>query len=105
MQYHKAAILGQERARKAQMKLFDYAGFAMLTITIKQQKTGFEPVGEEMLAGKITKGDEAMLFICDNDGYAKAQSKPFPLQKGEEIYKDMIKNGLEEFKGDIKTVS
>jgi hypothetical protein len=105
MQYHKAAILGQERARKAQMKLFDYAGFAMLTFTIKQQKTGFEPVGEEMLAGKITKGDEAMLFICDNDGYAKAQSKPFPLQKGEEIYKDMIKNGLEEFKGDIKTVS
>lgn len=105
MQYHKAAILGQERARKAQMKLFDYAGFAMLTFTIKQQKTGFEPVGEEMLAGKITKGDQAMLFICDNDGYAKAQSKPFPLQKGEEIYKDMIKNGLEEFKGDIKTVS
>jgi hypothetical protein len=105
MQYHKAAILGQERARKAQMKLFDYAGFAMLTFTIKQQKTGFEPVGEEMLVGKITKGNEAMLFICDNDGYAKAQSKPFPLQKGEEIYKDMIKNGLEEFKGDIKTVS
>ena len=50
MQYHKAAILGQERARKAQMKLFDYAGFAMLTYTIKQQKTGFEPVGEEMLS-------------------------------------------------------
>jgi hypothetical protein len=105
MQYHKAAILGQERARKAQMKLFDYAGFAMLTFTIKQQKMGFEPVGEEMLVGKITKGDEVMLFICDNDGYAKAQSRPFPLQKGEEIYKNMIKDGLEEFKGDIKTVS
>jgi hypothetical protein len=105
MQYHKAAILGQERARKAQMKLFDYAGFAMLTFTIKQQKIGFEPVGEEMLVGKITKDDEAMLFICDKDGYAKAQSKPFPLQKGEEIYKNMIKDGLEEFKGDIKTVS
>ena len=105
MQYHKAAILGQERARKAQMKLFDYAGFAMLTFTIKQKKTGFEPVGEEMLVGKITKGDEAMLFICDNDGYAKAQSRPVPLQKGEEIYKNMISDGVEEFKGDIKTVS
>jgi hypothetical protein len=46
-----------------------------------------------------------MLFICDNDGYAKAQSKPLPLQKGEEIYKNMVKDGLEEFKGDIKTVS
>ena len=105
MQYHKAAILGQERARKAQMKLFDYAGFAMLTYTIKQQSTGFEPVGEEMLIGKMTSGSQAMLFICDNDGYAKAQSKPLPLQKGEEIYKNMIKDGLEEFKGDIKTVS
>ena len=105
MQYHKAAILGQERARKAQMKLFDYAGFAMLTFTIKQQKTGFEPVGEEMLVGKITKGDEAMLFICDNDGYAKARSRPFPLQKGEEIYKNMINDGVKECTGDIKTVS
>jgi hypothetical protein len=105
MQYHKAATIGQERARKAQMKLFNYAGFAMLTYTIKQQKTGFEPVGEEMLVAKMTKGDEAMLFICDKDGYAKAQSKPFSLQKGEEIYKNMIKDGLEEFKGDIKTVS
>ena len=105
MQYHKAAILGQERARKAQMKLFDYTGFAMLTYTIKQQKTGFEPVGEEMLVGKMTIGDETMLFICDKDGYVKAQSKPFSLQKGEEIYNDMIKDGLQEFKGDIKTVS
>ena len=52
MQYHKAAFLGQERAKKAQMKLFDYAGFAMLTYTIKQSDKGFEPVGEEMLAGK-----------------------------------------------------
>ena len=105
MQYHKAAILGQERARKAQMKLFDYAGFAMLTYTIKQQSTGFEPVGEEMLVGKMIRGDQAILFICDNDGYAKAQSKPLPLQKGEEIYENMIKDGLAEFKGDIKTVS
>ena len=105
MQYHKAAILGQERARKAQMKLFDYAGFAMLTYTIKQQKTGFEPVGEEMLIGKMDRGNEAMLFICDKDGYAKAQSKPLPRQKGEEIYRKMIMDGIQEFMGMIKTVS
>jgi hypothetical protein len=105
MQYHKAAILGQERARKAQMKLFDYAGFAMLTYTIKQQKTGFEPVGEEMLIGKMARRNEAMLFICDKDGYAKAQSKPLPLEKGQQIYKKMIKDGMSEFKGNIKTIS
>lgn len=105
MQYHKAAFVGQERAKKAQMKLFDYAGFAMLTYTIKQTNNGFEPVGEEMLAGKIARGDEVMLFICDKDGYAKAQSKPLPMQKGEEIYKNMIIGGVREFIGMIKTVS
>jgi hypothetical protein len=105
MQYHKAAIIGQERARKAQMKLFDYAGFAMLTYTIKQQKTGFEPVGEEMLIGKMVRGNEAMLFICDKDGYAKAQSRPLSLDKGEEIYRKMIEDGMSEFEGHIKTVS
>ena len=105
MQYHKAAIIGQERARNAQMKLFDYAGFAMLTYTIKQQKSNFEPVGEEMLVGKMVRGNEALLFICDNDGYAKAQSKPLSIQKAEEIYTKMIKDGIQEFKGDIKTIS
>ena len=105
MQYHKAAFLGQERAKKAQMKLFDYAGFAMLTYTIKKTGNSFEPVGEEMLAGKIARGDEAMLFICDKDGYAKAQSKPLSIQKGEEIYKRMILDGIQEFMGMIKTVS
>ena len=68
VQYHKAAHIGKERAAKAQMKLFDYAGFAMLTYTIKQGKTGFEPVGEESLAGKMARGSEAMLFICDSEG-------------------------------------
>jgi hypothetical protein len=94
MQYYQAAFLGQERSRKAQMKLFDYTGFAMLTYTIKQTNTGFEPVGEEMI-----------LLICDNEGYAKAQSKPMSKQQGEEIFKTMINDGISEFSGIIKTVS
>ena len=105
MQYHKAAFMGQERARRAQMKLFYYAGFAMLTYTIKQRKSRFEPVGEEMLVGKMVRGNEAMLFICDKDGYAKSQSKPLSLENGEEIYSKMIKDGMSEFNGHIKTVS
>lgn len=105
MQYHKAAHIGRERAQKAQMKLFDYAGFAMLTYTIKQGRAGFEPVGEEELAGKMTRGSEAMLFICDKDGFAKAQSKPMPIDQGEEIYKKMLVDGMQEFAGEIKTVS
>jgi hypothetical protein len=87
------------------MKLFDYTGFAMLTYTIKQTNTGFEPVGEEMLIGKLVKGDEMILLICDNEGYAKAQSKPMSKQQGEEILKTITNDGISEFIGTIKTVS
>lgn len=87
------------------MRLFDYTGFAMLTYTVKQGTAGFEPVGEEELVGKMTRGDESMLFICDNDGYAKAQSKPMPIEQGEEAFKRMLANGMQEFTGEIKTVS
>jgi hypothetical protein len=105
LQYHKAAHIGQERSRKAQNKLFDYTGFAMLTFTIKQGKAGFEPVGEEDLAGKMRKGNEAMIFICDKDGYAKAQSRPMTVDQGEEIFRKMLADGMPEFSGEIKTVS
>ena len=105
VQYHKAAHLGKERAQKAQLKLFDYTGFALLTYTIKQSKQGFDPVGEEELAGKMIHGAEAMLFICDNEGYAKAQSKPIPAEQGEEIFKRMLADGMKEFTGSIRTVS
>ena len=97
--------MGSERSRIAQMKLFNYTGFAMLTYTIKQTEKGFEPVGEEMLAGSMIRGNEMMLFICDSDGYAKAQSKPLSSEEGSKIFQQMLQDGLEEFKGTIKTVS
>ena len=97
--------MGSERSRIAQMKLFNYTGFAMLTYTIKQTEKGFEPVGEEMLAGSMIRGNEMMLFICDSDGYAKAQSKPLSSVEGSKIFQQMLQDGLEEFKGTIKTVS
>ena len=105
LQYHKAANIGRERAQKAQMRLFDYTGFAMLTYTIKQSTTGFEPVGEEEMVGKMTNGNESMLFICDKDGYAKAQSRPMTMERGEEAFKRMLADGMQEFTGKIKTVS
>ena len=105
LQYHKAANIGRERAQKAQMRLFDYTGFAMLTYTVKQGTTGFEPVGEEEMVGKMTNGNESMLFICDKDGYAKAQSRPMTMERGEEAFKSMLADGMQEFTGPIKTVS
>jgi len=115
MQYHKASFIGHERSKKAQLKLFDYTGYAMLTYTVKQDGSGFAPVGEEMLVGKMERQSEAMLFLCDNDGYAKAQSKPLPYAKAQskplpkekaiEAYKKMLDDGIQEFKGQIKTVT
>src|SRR5918912_1347510 len=105
LQYHKAAHIGRERAQNAQMRLFDYTGFAMLTYTIKQGTDGFEPVGEEEMAGKMKNDNEMMLFICDKDGYAKAQSRPMPTEKGEDAFKKMLEDGMQEFIGQIKTVS
>jgi hypothetical protein len=105
LQYHKAAQIGRERAQKAQIRLFDYTGFAMLTYTVKQGTAGFEPVGEEEMVGKMTRVNEVMLFICDKDGYAKAQSRPMPMEQGEEAFKKMLADGIQEFTGKIKTVS
>lgn len=105
MQYHKAAHLGQERSRKAQMKLFEYTGFSMLTYTIKTGPSSFEPVGEEMLVGELNNGEEIVIFICDSEGFAKAQSKPMSLKEGEEIIKKMIYDGIHPYKGEIKTIS
>jgi hypothetical protein len=53
----------------------------------------------------MTSGNESMLFICDNDGYAKAQSRPMPMEQGEEAFKRMLADGMQEFTGEIKTVS
>ena len=104
MQYHKAAFLGQERSRKAQMKLFEYTGFSMLTYTIKKGSSGFEPVGEEMLVGTLNNGKELILFICDHEGYAKAQSKSMTIEEGNKIVEKMVVDGFTKFEGEIKTV-
>ena len=48
MQYFQAVQEGKIRANKAQMKLFEIAGFAMLTLTTKKKDGKFYPVGEEI---------------------------------------------------------
>jgi hypothetical protein len=97
--------MGHDRSRKAQHKLFDYTGYAMLTYTTKNDENGFAPVGEEMLLAKIVRGNEAVLVLCDVDGYTKAQSKPLPAAKANEIYLRMQEDGFAEYRGEVKTVS
>lgn len=105
MQYHKAAYLGKERSKKAQMKLFEYTGYAMLTYTIKTGNSGFEPVGEEMLVGGLNNGNEMIIMICDAEGFAKAQSKPMNVNEGNKIIQKMTNDGMSRYEGEIKTVS
>ena len=88
MRYNEAAFIGQQRSRAAQMKLFDYAGFAMLTYTIKKspKDEGFLPVGEDLFVRRqymIT----TCIYIYRREGYAKAQTKPLSITKGEKILK------------------
>ncbi len=104
MQYHQAAHIGQERARKSQHKLFQYSGFAFLTKTVKQNGEQFEPVGEEDLVTMDSVEDKTVVIICDADGYAKAQTKPLPLDQAKKIYEKMLNDGFKRFEGETKVV-
>ena len=105
MQYHEAALTGQQRARKSQHRLFEYSGFAFLTKTVKQSESGFEPVGEEeLVAMEETEDGNMLVIICDADGYAKAQTKPLPKEGAKKIFEKMLNDGFKEFKGETKAV-
>ena len=104
MLYHQAANIGQERARNSQHRLFQYSGFAFLTKTVKQKGEQFEPVGEEDLVTLENVDDKSIVIICDGDGYAKAQTKPLPLDQAKKIYEKMLSDGFKEFKGETKAV-
>ena len=106
MKYNEAAFIGQKRAKEAQLKLFDYTGFAMLTYTIKKEENnnGFAPVGEGIFAGKIIYNNQMIIYLTDESGFAKAQSKPLAIEQGTSIYSKIIKDGINEYSGDIKTI-
>jgi|ERR687889_346632 hypothetical protein len=106
MKYNEAAFIGQKNAKDAQIKLFNYTGFAMLTYTIKQshEGKGFLPVGEKVFAAKAIYGDQIILYLTDEDGFAKAQSKPMKIDDGEKVFSKMLKDGIEKYSGQIKTI-
>ena len=99
MQYFQAVQIGKERASKAQMTLFDLAGFAMLTLTTKKKDGKFLPVGEETFTAVIHTADGYVTILVDEDGYTKAQSKPLEKDEAMEIFKKAIDSGISEFDG------
>lgn len=99
MQYFQAVQLGKQRASKSQMKLFDVAGFAMLTLTTKKIDGKFYPVGEEEYAAIIRTADGYVTIIVDEDGYTKAQSKPLEKDDAIKIFKKLIEQKIAEYAG------
>jgi len=99
MQYFQAVQIGRERANKAQMTLFDLAGFAMLTLTTKKKDGKFFPVGEETHVAVIHTADGYVTILVDDDGYTKAQSKPLEKNEAMEIFKKARDSGISEYDG------
>ena len=82
------------------MKLFDIAGFAMLTLTTKKVNDGFVPVGEEDFAAVIQTRDGYVTILADGDGKTKAQTKALEKNEAVEIFNKVIESGIPEFNGD-----
>ena len=99
MQYFQAVQEGKIRSNKAQMRLFEIAGFAMLTLTTKKKEGKFYPVGEEIFSAVIKKPEGYVVLLVDEDGYTKTQSKDLEKDEATKIFKKVAESGIEEFSG------
>jgi hypothetical protein len=97
MQYFQAVQQGKIRASKSQMKMFDVAGFSMLTLTTKKIDGKFYPVGEEEFTAVINSVDGYVAVIVDKDGFTKAQSKAVEKEEALSIYKKLRDLGILEY--------
>jgi hypothetical protein len=103
MQYFQAVQQGKQRAGKSQMKMFEVAGFGMLTLTTKKIDGKFHPVGEEEFTAVINSEDGHVAVIVDKDGFTKAQSKAVEKEEALSIYKKLRDTGIPEYpKKDIQ---
>lgn len=99
MRYHEAVREGKRRAAASQMRLFDIAGFAMLTLTTKKSGGTFMPVGEEEYASAIRSPDGHVAIIVDADGFTKAQSRALGREEALGIFRRLVESGMPEFGG------
>ncbi|MDH3610230.1 MAG: hypothetical protein OEM79_00560 [Nitrosopumilus sp.] len=97
MQYFQAVQEGKIRSGKSQMKLFEIAGFGMLTLTTKKIDGKFFPVGDEDFTAVIQSEDGFVTVIVDKDGFTKAQSKSVGKKDALEIFKKLRDSGTPEY--------
>ncbi len=99
MQYFQAVQQGKQRAGKSQMKMFEAAGFGMLTLTTKKVDGKFQPVGDEDFTAVVNSDEGHVAIIVDKDGYTKAQSKAVEKDEALTIYKKLRDSGVKEYPG------
>lgn len=99
MQYFQAVQKGKQRAGRSQIKMFEAAGFGMLTLTTKKLGGTFEPVGEEDFAAVIPSEDMYVAVLVDQDGFTKAQSKAVPKTEALAIFKKLRDVDVPEYPG------
>jgi len=97
MQYFQAVQEGKQRASKSQMKMFEAAGFGMLTLTTKKIDGKFFPVGEEDFVAVINSPEGYVAILADKDGFTKAQSKSLEKNEALLIYKKLRESGILEY--------
>ena len=97
MQYFQAVQQGKRRANKSQMKMFEVAGFGMLTLTTKKVNGNFLPVGEEEFTAVIRAPEGDIVIIVDKDGFTKAQSKAVKKEEALVIFKKLRESGIPEY--------
>ena len=97
MQYFQAVQQGKQRASKSQMKMFEIAGFGMLTLTTKKINGKFFPVGEEEFTAVINSEEGYVAVIVDKDGYTKAQSKSVEKEEAIVIFNKLKDSGILEY--------
>ena len=98
MQYFQAVQQGKQRASKSQMKMFEVAGFGMLTLTTKKIDGKFFPVEEEEFTAVINSEEGGhVTVIVDKDGYTKAQSKTVEKEEAISIFKKLRDTGILEY--------
>jgi hypothetical protein len=97
MQYFQAVQEGKLRASKSQMKMFEVAGFGMLTLTTKKIDGKFYPVGEEDFVAVINSPEGYVAILADKDGFTKAQSKSLEKTEALSIYKKLRESGIPEY--------
>ncbi len=97
MQYFQAVQEGKQRASKSQMKMFEAAGFGMLTLTTKKIDGKFFPVGDEDFVAVINSPEGYVAILTDKDGFTKAQSKSLEKNEALLIFKKLRESGIPEY--------